>query len=91
MEFVGRKFKDEDVRLDFNRFHGCSFENCRMVFSAFGPVDFHDCEFGNRLSWKFEDAAGRTLEFLHAMYRTGEGGKQFVGNVFDIVRDDDSD
>ncbi|HSH82748.1 MAG TPA: hypothetical protein VLA19_29805 [Herpetosiphonaceae bacterium] len=87
MEFVDQVFEGGVVRLDFNRFVRCRFENCELVFSAVGPVSFEGCTFGNKVSWRFLDAAGRMLEFLHGMYNgTEEGGQQFVENVFDTVR-----
>ncbi len=88
MKFEDQVFENEDVRLDFNTFVRCRFVNSRLIFSAFGPVEFVDCGFENP-HWLFKDAAGRMLEFLHVMYKTNNEGKQFVANVFDTVRGGD--
>ena len=85
MEFEDQEFDGGDVRIDFNTFVRCRFKNCRLIFSAVGPVKFIDCTFENP-SWHFKDAAGRMLEFLHVMYKTNDEGEQFVTNVFDMVR-----
>ncbi len=86
MEVVDREFKDEQVRLDFREFVRCRFENCQFIYSAFGPVTFVGCTFID-VRWSFIDAAGTMLAFLHGMYiGAGEGGQEFVEQVFDSVR-----
>lgn len=65
-------FNHETVYLDGDAYADCTFETCRMVYSGGELPHFDNCRFEN-CEWKFEDAAGRTLNLLKVIW--GVGGK----------------
>lgn len=84
---VQERFEDETVELDGGEFVGCTFEGCELVYRG-GELPrrveentFRDCR------WRFEDAAGRTVRFMSALYRgLGEHGEELVERTFDHIR-----
>jgi hypothetical protein len=72
-DFTGRV-----VELDGNEFHNCSFTKCRLVYRGGGVPALVTCQF-DRCAWEFEDAAGRTLEFLRGIYHgMNAAGRELV-------------
>lgn len=68
-------FNHETVTLDGERYSGCEFRGCRMVYRGGEPPHFDDCRFDN-CDWRFEDAAADTLAHLKVVW--GAGGKATV-------------
>jgi hypothetical protein len=68
-------FNHETVTLDGERYSGCEFRGCRMVYRGGEPPHFEDCRFDN-CDWRFEDAAADTLAHLKIVW--GAGGKATV-------------
>lgn len=84
--YIGTVFKNTQVRLDFNSFQNCRFENCTMVYGGKGPVSITECTFSN-VSWAFVDAAQNTLQFMRALYHgSGESGRQLIESTFNLIR-----
>lgn len=80
-------FQGDKVLLDDNEFIDCTFENCELVFAGTGDVSLSGNVFRN-VKWSFDGAAGRTLQFLKAMYRgAGSGGRDLVEKTFASVRE----
>ncbi len=42
MDFEKKQFDNEEVRLDGNRFVGCAFDNCVMVYGGGPPPTMID-------------------------------------------------
>lgn len=84
---VQERFEGETVELDGGEFVGCTFEECELVYRG-GELPrrveentFRDCR------WRFEDAAGRTVRFMSALYRgLGGHGEKIVERTFDHIR-----
>lgn len=84
---VQERFEDETVELDGGEFVGCTFEGCDLVYRG-GELPrrveentFRDCR------WRLEDAAGRTVRFMSALYRgLGDHGETLVERTFDHIR-----
>lgn len=84
---IGETFRDETVELDGARFVDCTFEGCELVYSG-GEVPrrvegntFRDCR------WRFEDAAGRTVRFMAALYGgLDDLGEEIVERTFERIR-----
>jgi hypothetical protein len=68
-------FNHETVTLDGERYSGCEFRGCRMVFRGGEPPRFDDCRFDG-CDWRFEDAAANTLAHLKIVWSAG--GKSTV-------------
>ncbi len=70
MDYKERAFRNESVALDDNTFEHCTFDDCELRYQGgYHPVligcTFHQCRFA------FQDAAGRTIDFLKALYHGG--------------------
>lgn len=63
-------YNHETVALDGERFDGCEFRDCRMVYSGGKAPVFKDCQFVN-CDWRMEDQAAETLACLRAMWAAG--------------------
>jgi hypothetical protein len=63
-------FNHETVTLDGERYSGCEFRGCRMVFRGGEPPHFDDCRFDG-CDWRFEDAAANTLAHLKVVWSAG--------------------
>ena len=63
-------FNHETVALDGERYSGCEFRGCRMVFRGGEPPHFEDCRFDN-CDWRFEEAAANTLAHLKIVWAAG--------------------
>jgi hypothetical protein len=68
MAVVGRHFERERVLLRGERYQGCTFIGCELVYEG-QPVELLDNIFAD-CHWSFEGAAGSTLDFLIALSAT---------------------
>ena len=85
MQQTNKIFRDQRVELTGSRFHGCTFENCELVYRGDPSPTFQDNEFIDS-TFVFKDAAIRTLYFLSNMYHSGKGGKEIVEQTFEDIR-----
>ena len=63
-------YNHETVSLDGERFDGCEFRDCRLVYAGGKAPVFNDCKFVD-CEWRFDGAAGQTLDHLRAMWAAG--------------------
>ncbi|CAA9417564.1 MAG: hypothetical protein AVDCRST_MAG64-2666 [uncultured Phycisphaerae bacterium] len=83
---IGEEFADQRVVLDDDEFLECTFNRCQLVYRGGERAYLVRCRF-TQCSFEFEDAAGRTLLFLQAVYRNmGPAGAQLVEGTFDEIR-----
>ncbi|MDP1630897.1 MAG: hypothetical protein Q8L66_05695 [Caulobacter sp.] len=66
-------FNHETVALDGQAFSGCTFQDCRLVYSGGKPPSFTNCRFDG-CEWKFDDAAANTLAHLKVIWAAGGKG-----------------
>ena len=85
MNYRNQTFSDEKIDLDGKSFHGCTFENCELIFSGDRPPTFSDNRFVNT-SFVLKENAIRTLYLLSNIYHAGEGGKEVVESLMDDIR-----
>jgi len=85
-DFVGREYIGAKEVVDGNTYTQCTFKETTLIFRG-GPIPiFTMCEWNN-CTWGWEDAAGRTFEFLRVMRNTmGENGRILVDDVARQVR-----
>lgn len=86
MNYQDQTFKNERVELTGSRFHGCTFENCELVYRGDLSPTFQDNEFIDS-RFVFTDAAIRTMYFLSNIYHAGTGGQEIVERTFDDIRE----
>jgi hypothetical protein len=86
--FEGRDFRNQRVIVEGNEYVNCTFEDCVMVISgAEGKSAMLGNRFGSGITWTFDGAAGRTLEFLTALYHGfGDHGREQVEEIFATIR-----
>lgn len=90
MEFDGKRFKNEKIRLDGNTFAQCQFENCVMEYGGGPPPRIVKCTF-HGCQWSFTEAASNTVAFLQGVYHgMGDGGRQLVEQTFENIRKHES-
>ena len=85
MNYDNQSFRDESVELSGNRFHGCTFERCKLVYRGDISPTFHDNHFIESV-FVFADSAMRTIYFLSNIYRAGPGGREVVEDTFERIR-----
>jgi len=89
-EFRDKTFEDETVHLDGNAYIGCTFVECRLIFSGLGRVRFVVCRFDG-CRGEMEGAAQETLGFLAKLCAI-PGMEDFMEKTFDNIRGrDDSE
>src|SRR5258706_16317286 len=76
--FQSQTFRNESVELSGNRFHGCTFEKCKLIYRGDISPTFKDNQFIDSV-FEFADAAMRTIYFLSGMYHAGNGGRPAGG------------
>ena len=85
MNYDNQSFRDANVELTGNRFHGCTFERCKLIYRGDISPTFHDNQFKDSV-FVFADAAMRTLYFLSNIYHAGPGGHEVVEDTFQRIR-----
>lgn len=83
----GEKFQETREILDGNDYENCTFRDCKLVFNG-GPIPtIVGCEFFES-GFEFGDAAGRTVNLMHAIYHgMGPGGKRLIEQSFTDLRE----
>ncbi len=86
IDYRDKLFKNERVELAGHFFHGCTFENCELVYNGDRSPTFTDNKFVDSVSI-FVGAATRTLYFLSNIYYAGSGGREVMEKTFAEIRD----
>jgi hypothetical protein len=82
--YKDQQFSAEPIELDGNLFERCTFSRCRLVYRGSVPPGMTGCRFDD-CTWEFDDAAGRTVAFLRALYHgMGEAGRRLVEDTFKL-------
>lgn len=71
------KVANQTITLDGQVFKNTHFENCILVYRG-GTLPALIGDYFDRCSWRFEDHAGRTVDFLRALATGGPGADEFV-------------
>jgi hypothetical protein len=79
-------YKDQTIRVDGIQFIDCTFEHCELEFAGEALPLFQRCKLVD-VSWNLVGHAAATIQFLEMLDNAfGEGGKQFVNLVFEVIR-----
>jgi hypothetical protein len=80
MRFENQTFQNETITIDDNEFAGCTFTDCKFLYSG-GEFNIDRIKF-NALELTMEGAAGRTVLLLRSLW-ANELGRQIVLNLLD--------
>jgi hypothetical protein len=81
-----REFSQVAELMDGNAYQSCKFEKCDLVYRGGAIPTIKDCQFHD-CTWRFENAADRTLTFMRLIYHgMGPRGAELVESAFDEVR-----
>ncbi len=86
MQYHNETFRNERIELHGKFFHGCTFENCELVFDGDRPPTFTDNRFVDTV-FVFTGPATRTLYLLSTLYHAGEGGREVIEKTFEDIRE----
>lgn len=67
----GASYNHETLFVDGESFRDCEFRDCRLVYAGGPPPVFEGCKF-HGCDWRQDEAAGRTLAYLKALWNVGE-------------------
>ena len=76
------KFSGVDVDLDGNEYNNCTFLNCTLVFRGTKGSSLSNNNFTGSTRFRFDGAAGSTLNFLKAMAHPSSGLSDVVRKSF---------
>jgi hypothetical protein len=86
MEYSDKAFADSREVIDGNRYENCTFARCGIVYCGGEIPGITGCNF-DECEWHFEDAAERTLAFLHFFYHgMGDEGRSLVDQTMNLIR-----
>jgi hypothetical protein len=83
MIYRNQVFTNEQISIDGDSFIECTFERCRLLFSALLPIRLESNRF-NDCTWEFAGSAQTTLAFMAAIYHGG--GKELIESTFQKIR-----
>jgi hypothetical protein len=86
MKYQQHTFQNSIEVIDGNEYEACEFRNCRIVYRG-GPLPkLNNCHFIDP-QFALEEAAGRTVMFLNAMYHASDWGKQYAeATIENLIR-----
>ena len=86
MKYKKSSFNNQEVLLDNNEFHQCSFKDCTLTYGGDDPPILSGCSFSG-VKWSFVGAAANTISFMTGIYNgCGEGGRGLIEKTFDNIR-----
>lgn len=68
--YRNERFSNQRVAVDGNRYEGCSFSDCRLVYAGGEMPTFSGCTF-RQTNILLDDAADRTAQYLQSLYGLG--------------------
>jgi hypothetical protein len=81
----GKMFGAEEIAVDGKRYRKCSFKGSTLVFRGLRPVEFSNSTFMG-VTFRLDGPAALTINFLTALYHSGEGGRELVNGVLARLR-----
>ena len=84
MKHTGKTFKGQALRLDGTEFHGCTLDDCDLVYAGGLPPSIVDCTVRN-CRFTFEGPALNTLILLKGMASPGSAFQDFVRDLLPVA------
>lgn len=81
----GETFSDSVEVMDGNEYHNCTFSNVVFVYKGGEIPVMKGCTI-NSCTIDFQEAAFRTISTLSGIYSGIPGGREFVENIFERIR-----
>jgi hypothetical protein len=85
MQITNGLFEDQDIILDFNHFHACTFRRCRLTYFGYGPIALENCHFDD-CAWGFSGPSANTLSFMTHLYHAGTGARDLIERTIENIR-----
>jgi len=82
MDVKDRTYDGGPVETDGNKFTGCTFNAVELRYGGGEHPFFDSCAFNGAVSWRFTEAALRTVQFLQRI-ANDEGGQAFIADLFE--------
>jgi hypothetical protein len=77
---IGETFDSQEIVLDGQEFRGCTFKDCKLVYSG-APARVTGCTF-NSLDFHLKGPAAETAKFLRGLNRDfGAVGEKMVKDL----------
>ena len=80
--YENRTYEDQTMQLDENEYVNCTFRRCRLQYGG-AALKLEGNNF-SQCTWEFTDAAGRTVNFMMALYH--QGGRELIEQTFENIR-----
>ncbi|MDB5691883.1 MAG: hypothetical protein JWO81_946 [Alphaproteobacteria bacterium] len=77
----GRTYDGGSVETDDANFTDCVFNTVELRYAGGEHPLFEGCTFNGATSWRFTEAALRTIQFLQRI-ANDEGGEAFIADLF---------
>ena len=81
MDVRNRTYDGGSVETDGNAFTGCTFNEVELRYGGGDHPSFESCTFNGAVSWRFTEAALRTVQFLQRI-GNDDGGQAFIADLF---------
>jgi hypothetical protein len=81
MDVMGRTYDGGSVETDGTKFTSCTFNSVVLRYSGGEHPMFESCTFNGDVSWRFTEAALRTVQFLQRI-ANDDGGQAFIADLF---------
>ena len=83
----GFTFSARVVNLDGAIFEKCEFRNCTLIYSGGDLPQMSDCQIQD-CEWRFEGAAGKTINFMKGIYHgLGPPGQEIIEATFRSIKE----
>ena len=76
-----KTIENQTIILDGNEFDHCELRDFALVFKGLEQVKLEHCRISG-CTWKFEDAALRTVMMLKGLWHSGHAGRDIVEAIF---------
>lgn len=87
MHYVNRIFENLRLEVSGNRYDGCTFTNCEIVFTCREPHHAHHCTFID-CRFTFEGPADDTIAILQNLYSVGGEARATVERIIASINKD---
>ncbi|HXC41635.1 MAG TPA: hypothetical protein VN667_22095 [Burkholderiales bacterium] len=86
MEFIHKKFANQNIEADGKKFFDCEFTNCGFLYSGGTIPIFCRCKLSDDCYFEFADCAGNTINLLQTLCKDPFFGPTTRANLENFVR-----
>lgn len=78
-------FRNQNLVLDGNEYEQCVFEACTLEYQGVKAVALTGSTINN-CQWSFKGPAANAVQFMSALYGSGQQGAMLVEQTFNAIR-----